>query len=166
MTRQEFLDDVTTWSDLEEFCNAVGVYDELEDVYDTCSYNEAVEDDIREYLDNEYWYNLSSYLDDLPSPRSWDRYIRNDGWLNWTGTDDGDRIFCDYKERVLDVCDEDCFDSEDEEELEVVTEESSGNKFDFVFVPEDFSVDDLIGFSLNDVVVIEKEEEHEFEQIL
>lgn len=109
MTRQEFIDNVTCMSDLIEFCADVDC-DLLCDVYDS----EGRDDYINQNLLYDWareldWELVRNILDDIPTGYD---YYYYDG--DWTGISD----FQDWKQQVLEWCDECDVFSDDEEELE------------------------------------------------
>jgi len=111
MTRQEFIDDVTTWWELIEWCNEQPVYCNVcEDVLDQEQYDEEVGEVIRDWSGS--WEDLSDYLRSLPT--GWGHYSTADG--DWEGLDDYDD-FEDYKARALEWGDDhDVWDNAENEE--------------------------------------------------
>jgi len=99
MTRQEFVDGVTEWYELMEFCQDYGI-EVCDDVIDEEDYESNVEDDI---CDRDCgWSTLRDCLNDLPEG-DYSYYHRN-GWLDYEGLDEyGD--FRAYKQDVLDWMD-------------------------------------------------------------
>lgn len=151
MTRSEFLDNITEWYELKDFCNDFDC-DVCEDIYDDDDYDDCVEEDIRDAIANYGWRDIRDFLGNLPG--GYDYYRRN-STLDYDGLGDDD--FEDYKEDVLEWGD-DCGVWEDEEES---VEE------------EDFSVGDLIGMCgvvfvaiQNDEAEKQKEDDEAFAQLL
>ena len=156
MTRNDFIDNVTTWGELKEICDDFG-YDL--DVYDRGAYDDEVESDMS---DRECdWRELRDYLNDLPT--GYDYYRRN-GWLDYYGLDD-DEDFQTEKDEVEEwMADNDYFDAEDDDEEEDAEpveeyadeeEPDDGEKAE----DEDFSVGDLIGMCGVALFTIHKKEE-------
>lgn len=146
MTRNEFIDNITEWYELKDFCNDFDC-DVCEDIYDDDDYDDCVEEDVRDAVGECSWREIRDSLCDLPS--GYDYYRRN-GNLDYDGMDNDD--FEDYKEQALEWGD-DYGVWEDEE--------------------EDFSIDDLIGMCSvvfvaiqNDEVEKQQEEDEAFAQLL
>lgn len=123
MTRQEFIDDITYWYELERVADDFGYENMLEDIYSQDSYDDQIMDSVK--------YNFSTpdevrdFLDEIP--RGYDRYEYCDG--RWYGTDSGDTTFEEYKSRLLEEMDyndewdeEDTEDNNDEDNEEVEPE--------------------------------------------
>ena len=131
MTRQEFIDDVTTWWELIDFCNDEGC-DICEYVYSSDVYDDLINEDLQEMVKHESWQSIYDWLEDLPS--GYDYYDTYDDYVGLDNNWDFDR----YKEDVLEWADndgtiwdepeeeeeeeelDDEFDEEDEEELEEI----------------------------------------------
>lgn len=111
MTRQEFIDDVTTWYELLEFC-----YDEdcniCEDIVDSDMYDEYIDDELYDKIRNsgDKWWEIKDWLNGIPT--GYDYYDR----YNECGVDEYD--FDHYKDDVLDWGDSNEVWDEDEEEEE------------------------------------------------
>ena len=152
MTRSEFLDNITEWYELKDFCNDFDC-DVCEDIYDDDDYDDYVEEDIRDAIADYGWRDIRDFLGNLPS--GYDYYRRN-STLDYDGLGDDD--FEDYKEDVLEWGD-DYGVWEDEEEEE--------------YAEDDFSVGDLIGMCgvvfvaiQNDEAEKQKEDDEAFAQLL
>lgn len=113
MTRQQFIDDVTCFYDLKEFCDENG-FDICEDIYDSDDIDGLIEDDIRETLRNDGWRELRDAMSYL-NFGDYDWY-RRDGGFDYIPLDDDD--FEDYKGRALDMGDGDEVWDEEEEDDE------------------------------------------------
>lgn len=119
MTRLEFLDNVTCFSELIEFCDEIRC-DLCEDVICYDDLYDNVLDDIRDDAP-DCLSDLQSYIGDISTNYDW--YCRG-GWLDYRGLTDED--FEEYKQDVLDYAEEygdfdeededDCGEYEDEEE--------------------------------------------------
>lgn len=110
MTRQEFIDDVTTWPELIEFCDDEEC-DYCDDIYSDESYDSYVNDELSDMCRNESWQDVKEWLDGLPE--GYDYYIKyNDG--EWAGA--GDENFDSYKDDILEYMDDGEYWDEDEEE--------------------------------------------------
>ena len=122
MTRQEFIDDVTTWWELIDFCNDEGC-DICEYVYSSDVYDDLINEDLHEMVKHESWQSIYDWLEDLPS--GYDYYDTYDDYVGLDNNWDFDR----YKEDVLEWADNDgtIWDEEPEEEEE---EEELDDEFD------------------------------------
>jgi len=112
MTRQEFIDDVTCWGELIDFCNDEGC-DYLDNIYDEDARDDYINEyQLEDWARNNTWRNLYSLLEDLAVDYD---YYRIDEYGDWVGLDDYD--LDDYKDDVLRWADDrGIFDEEDEEE--------------------------------------------------
>ena len=151
MTRSEFLDNITEWYELKDFCNDFDC-DVCEDIYDDDDYDDYVEEDIRDAIADYGWRDIRDFLGNLPS--GYDYYRRN-STLDYDGLGDDD--FEDYKEDVLEWGDDYGVWEDEEESVE----------------EEDFSVGDLIGMCgvvfvaiQNDEAEKQKEDDEAFAQLL
>lgn len=172
MTRSEFLDNITEWYELKDFCNDFDC-DVCEDIYDDDDYDDCVDEDIRDAIADYSWRDIRDFLGNLPS--GYDYYRRNSA-LDYDGLGDDD--FEDYKEDVLEWGD-DYGVWEDEEEEEYAedddfldSQEEEPNEEESV-EEEDFSVGDLIGMCgvvfvaiQNDEAEKQKEDDEAFAQLL
>lgn len=113
MTRQEFIDNIHYWSELIEFCSDNGC-DYCEDIYDSETWNDYVDDDVAEMAGNDGWRVILDVLQGYDELSGYDYYRRND-YGEWIGLDDDD--FESYKDDVCGWMDNnDYWDEEDEEE--------------------------------------------------
>lgn len=170
MTRSEFLDNITEWYELKDFCNDFDC-DVCEDIYDDDDYDDCVEEDIRDAIADYGWRDIRDFLGNLPG--GYDYYRRN-STLDYDGLGDDD--FEDYKEDVLEWGD-DCGVWEDEEEYAedddfLGSQEEEPDEEESV-EEEDFSVGDLIGMCgvvfvaiQNDEAEKQKEDDEAFAQLL
>lgn len=117
MTRDEFVNDISSWYEYISFCNEHGYEDWVEDIYYGDSLEEILLENIHEW--RESINELYIVLDNLP-------YIYSDSVYYYGGIDDVrdvDNEFEAYKHDLLDRLDEDGFfdeeESEDEREPEV-----------------------------------------------
>lgn len=128
MTRQDFIDNVTTWSQLLRVCYDYDC-DVCEDIIDDEQYDDYIEEDISNRECD--WSDLRDCLNDIPSNNYY--YYHRNGWLDYEGLNDGSD-FRAYKDRVLewmddlenwddDEEDEDDGDDDDEEEEEIEPDE-------------------------------------------
>ena len=117
MTRAEFFDNVTTWSELKDFC-----YDErcdiLEDIYDEDGRDSYINDCLMDWARNDTWPELLARLEDIPT--GYEAYRYNYG--EWEGLDGAD--FRAIRDEVAEWVDEYSVWDDDEEE-EAVDEEDA-----------------------------------------
>lgn len=129
MTRNEFLDDVTDFAELKDFCDNEGIYI-CDGVMDGEYFDEIILDRIRERGYFDTWQEVYRFLRDLPDGAAY--YIENDyGEINEATDDD----FEELKQQVLEYMDErDRWEPEDEDAGRDA-EEPDGEAEDEIFVP-------------------------------
>ena len=93
MTRNDFLNDVTEWWELLDFCSDEGC-NICEDIIDSDQLDEYVEEDIRDT--NYSWRDIRDSLSEIPTGYG---YYRMNGSFDYDGMDEND--FDSYKEDVL-----------------------------------------------------------------
>lgn len=164
MTRQEFIDDVTTWSELIQFCYDEGC-DIYEDIYNDYQKDEYYNDRLNDMCSEcEDWQDLYRMLEDIPT--GYDYYIRDEYDYELRGADNDD--FDDYKDEVMEYCDNDGG-IWDEEEYEYEDEYEEDETDPFVGEPEDvdeeivesssFSVGELFATCKSNFQVIKQEDD-------
>lgn len=97
MTKREFENDITTISELVDFCNDEG-YDL--NIYDEYSRDDWINEGLMDRARGMSWQDLLSELQDIPT--GYDYYSYDDG--EWSGVDDYD--FSDLKDEVEEWMDE------------------------------------------------------------
>lgn len=65
MTKQEFIDDITTWSELIEFCYNEGI-DFCDNVYDAEGYDNRIIDELSDFIQDGSWQDIKNWLYFLP----------------------------------------------------------------------------------------------------
>lgn len=172
MTRQEFIDNVTEWSELIDFCsdNDLG---ECEDVMSSDDMNDYIENNISDYVYDSGWRSVVETLSSIDTGYD---YYHHDGGLDFTYLDDDD--FRRYKDSVLDSMDDSGYwdDEEDEDNtgfeddifdaLEEDEEESEDDEDEVE--TESCSVNDLLFSCFEDMMTIgkKKEAEEKAEEVL
>ena len=149
MTRQEFIDDVCSFSDLIQFCyeEELGTCDEI---YSANRLDEYLREEILEYLDDHDWVDLKYTLDDIPT--GYDYYVRTD-WMEFYGADEDD--FDDCKERVLDIMDDwDNWDEDAEEEEEPIVQNNSEFEDETPVEEEPVSIVELVNICHSQLINI------------
>lgn len=133
MTRQEFLDDVTTFDELQDFCSDID-YDLRENgAYSEEEYDDYTNEVMADYARNNGWRDVRDFLDGFPDAGDW---FYQDRWGDFEG------MSYDDIEEIKDIVyqyavDNDLFDEDDEEEAEG-TEEADEEQPD----PDDPEEDD------------------------
>lgn len=114
MTRQEFLDEITTIWELLDWCsdNNCYIYDEIQD---QDGYDEWIGDLLSDRARDWSWQDIESWLSDLPQGYEYYRYSEYDD--SWTGI--GDYDFADLRDEALEWGDDhDVWDNAEGEEEE------------------------------------------------
>lgn len=125
MTRQEFIQNITTWRELLNFCweydcnvcENIIPHDELRDY---------IAEDFSQYAYEYSWVDIRDWLNSIDNNASF--YYR-DGSFDYTSVDDD---FASYKQDVLDWCDEDASVFDEDEDVEYPFED------DFLLDDDDF----------------------------
>lgn len=118
MTRQEFIDDITSWWELIDFCNDEGYEEFVEDIFDEEDRDSYINDNLLDMARNaDSWEDLLSTLRDIPTGYD---YYRRDDYDEWSGADDYD--FNEIKDDLLERLDEDEFWEDYDEEEEPLEE--------------------------------------------
>lgn len=164
MRRQDFIDDVTTWSELINFC-----YDEdcdvCEDIYSEDARDEDIDNNLTDWARNHSWQELYDILDAIPCGA--DYYYRDD-WGDWHEVSDA--MFDDRKQDVIDWMDDggywdDEVDEEDEEIFDEIDEEFPEDEEDLEPIePEDISFTDLLTSCSQKLKTIEDTQEQEAQE--
>lgn len=142
MTRNEFIEDVTTWYDLRSFCDDNRLYDFFEDIYSEEERDEVIDERLDDYARDYTWYDLRDWLSDIPTGYD---YYKCNGVLDWEPLDRSD--FEDIKDSVIDRMDQD-YAWDDEEDDEFIEDENEDDTIpiieDDAYPEEDISIEDLI----------------------
>ena len=161
MTREDFIDGVTTWDELNDFCCE---YDcgYLDDVYDDVGIDDYLDRVIEDWARNLSWSQLRDKLNDIPTGGYW---YRIDDYDDIIELDDID--FEAYKSDVLSWADDRCvWDEEDDEDEEYIEdeEENTEDDEDDEVVEESFSLLELYSSCHDDVTNALMEEEKREEE--
>lgn len=153
MTRNEFLENVTTWEDLNAFC-----YNEecdiCEDVYDEVSRDEYIDSCLMDWACNDNWQDLYNRLSNIPTGYD---YYRDNGYGDWSCLDDED--FDAYKRDVLEWGSYNGVWDAEEEDEDFGNEPFREKAYDEPAPEEDFSVRDLMNMCGCELVAIQKADE-------
>lgn len=147
MTRDEFIENVTCWSDLIDFCNDEGYERPVEDIIDADLRDERINDDLYQYVRENDWTETLNWLRRNEDQNGYDWYRIEYG--EYVGLDDDE--FENYKADVFEDVDRDngWDDEDDEEEVSeapkgtVVLENSAASGDDFEIADEGFSLEGL-----------------------
>lgn len=178
MTRQDFIDGITTWAELLDFCDN----EDCDICYDIVS-NEAmceeIDEDLVEEARRRSWQDVRDLLNDIDTDYD---YYRRDGSLEYIPMEDND--FDTYKDDVIEWMDNNGYwegNDEDEDEYD------EPFMYDADFAPgdeeyeeeeppaeeEDFSVGELMGMCSIQYLGMQREaarqmkqNDKEFEQYL
>ena len=179
MTRQDFIDGVTEWYELLDFC-----YNEecdiCEDIVSNDTMCEEIDEDLAEVVRGRSWRDVRDMLNDIDTDYD---YYRRGGGLSYIPMDDSD--FDDYKDDVIEWMDNGGYwDEEDnEEDFDddrpfvdddfAPGEEDDEEEEEPAAEDEDFSVGELMGMCSVQYLGIQREaaqrkkqNDKEFEQYL
>lgn len=142
MYRQEFLNEITNWDELKDFCDEHEC-PTCDDIYDNDDKNAEIDWDISEYGSDYSWCSLRDLLNEIPVGYV---YYRKNAAFEWVPVDDD---FEEYKNYVCEYFDD--HELWDEEEtvdgpLDDFFIEADGlfEESDDPIEDEEFSVGDLI----------------------
>lgn len=129
MSKREFLEDHPYVSNLLDYAYEHDVYAVTEDLIYEEDIDSHIEDQIREFLNNDSWSRLSSYLDDISTGYS--VYWIGDGWFDYRGIDEDD--YDEILQMIVDDLGEDYVygeeEPEEEEEECMINEEALNGLF-------------------------------------
>lgn len=157
MTRNEFLQNITSWSELKGFCSDYQC-ECCDDIYDEYEMDEEVDSDVYNYCRDYPWRTLSELLRNIPQGCE---YYRKRSAFYWEEADN--EMFERYKSEVCEWADDnDMWDDDYEEDEEDIFEEAEDDFFaeesdETPVDDEDFSVGDLIGMCSVAFVAIQKD---------
>lgn len=166
MRRQDFIDNVTTWSELIIFCYNEDC-DICEDIYSEEARDEDVDNNLVDLARNHTWQELLDILlHDIPTGS--DYYYRGD-WGDWHEADDD--LFEDRKQDVIDWMDDNGYwddeddEDEDEEIFDAIDTEFPDDEEDLEPIePEDISFTDLFTSCSQKLKTIEDTQEQEAQE--
>ena len=161
MTREDFINNVTTWDELKDFCYDYDC-DYLEDVYDSDGVDDYLDRAIEDWSRNLNWRQLRDRLEDIPTDGEW---YSIDEYEDINELDDVD--FDGYKSDVLSWADDRCvWDEEDDEDEEYIEDEEENieDDEDDEVIEEPFSLLELYSSCHDDVTNALMEEEKREEE--
>lgn len=132
MTRREFEEECTSVNDLIDFAYEHDLYNVLEDIYYSDSYDEIIEQDVADWTGG--WESLRDWLSDLPS--GYEYYWRSEYDGTWEGID-----YSHYDMIHGWIVEAYDFDEEEEEEEEDFEEEESYGEAEGSYDDFDFEFD-------------------------
>lgn len=144
MTRQEFLDEITDWYDLIEWCNNHGC-SYCDDIYSDEARDEDINDNLVNMARENDWYDLRDILRGLPTGYD---YWRKDEYGDWHGVDDK---LDEYFNNVLEWADENGEFDEEEEEPVYIDEDDYEDEADEFTVDTSVALDDFFASSAEDL---------------
>lgn len=161
MTRDEFLNNVTCWDDLIDFCHDENC-DICDYVYSEDAKNEYFDQEMRDLADEYNWEDMLSFLQDVPD--GYDYYIRDD-YDDWSPA--GDNDFVNYKDDVLEWGDEsDAWEEDNDIEEEYFPpEDEEIDDEEYSELDEGMSVDELFIDCASVVQIMADEKECEIAQV-
>lgn len=136
MTRQQFIEEITDWYKLIDFCDDEEC-DCCDDVYSEETRDDYINDKLVDMARNaNSWSSLLDTLNDITV--GYDHYRHTDNG-DWEGL--GNFEFCEYKDEVLEWGDDNDIWEDDEEEEPLPDEDEE----DFVLADEPISIGELMG---------------------
>lgn len=155
MTRNEFLNDVNSWSELISFCDEYGC-NYCSDIYDEEQRDDVINERMYERAREDSWHDVYSWLDNIETGYS---YYMEDDYGDFVGMDDSE--FDSYKDDVLEWMDSNGYWDEDDDEDE--PDDTDEDFFedepidDEPVEDEDFSATELMGMCCAAYTTIKEE---------
>ena len=116
MKRSYFVDNVTTWWELQDFCSDERC-DICDEIIDSCGYDDYINEKLVDLAGDYSWTELRDILNEYYDNSGYEYYAYSDYNGEYVGVDDLD--FERYKSEVLDWADEsEVWEPEDDEEPE------------------------------------------------
>ena len=141
MTKAEFYAEVTSISDLIDFCCTYGFEEVVDGIRSSDDFDDWVWDSLEECRSGSYWYEIKGWLEDLVSPDT--EWVRITGFLRYENLYHEDLEY--WMDKVIDAGDEcDFWEPEDDEWLEDDEPEESEDVEEPVF-EAGFVLTQLIG---------------------
>lgn len=131
MQRQEFINAITTWEDLVDFCEDHCI-DTCDDIFDQDRMNDAIESALTRWSEEFHWFDLRDILDEIPYC---EYSIRGTNECEWISVDNNPELFESRKANTIAVLDE-CGWWDD-------VDDNEGEDEDFDIEPEEISLTEL-----------------------
>lgn len=154
MTRQQFIDEITSWSELIGWCVDNGC-SYCDDIYTDDDRDEIINDTLVDMAEDNNWLELKDILVTLDETSAY--YWKRDEWGDWCDVDDD---FDDYFNDVLEWADDnDMFESGEEEPIpeETTSEEAPVEQPDEFVADTNISLGDFFVSSVESLGVIASE---------
>lgn len=114
MTRREFEDEVTTWWELQDFCEEIRC-NIMDGLIDGDSRSAYIDEELVDLARNNTWTDLLSILQRYEDESGYEYYLYDEYYGEYRGISDYD--FDDYKQQVMEWADQnDAWEPEEEEE--------------------------------------------------
>ena len=143
MRREEFVNDITDWDDLVNFCREWGYDNYVENVYSDDSLDDVLDEFFSDMMSERRWYDVKEAMDDIPQGYDWYYFDWGDCYQL-----DGYELE-ETKGRLLEELDEDGFFDEEDDEEECEEAERVPEYFEPCEPDEDAELID-IGFFVSD----------------
>lgn len=112
MRREDFVNEMTSWGEVTDFCVEAGLDDLIDDIYSSYNMARSMDEDIPEYLQHNDWDELKDALNNIDEGYD---YYRRYGFMEWTGLDDYSDLD-DFVQEVKEYIDDNCPDLWDSDE--------------------------------------------------
>lgn len=155
MTRSEFMETVTTWQELIDFCcdNGLSICD---NIYSDGSRDDYINECIMDWAREDTWQELRDALSNLDE--GYDYWIQDD-YGDWIGTDDGDNHFEDYFNETVEYMDRnEEWDPEEDEDEPDLQDEPDQEEQEPEVTDEDFCTAELFAASQSCIRTISEQE--------
>lgn len=159
MYRQEFIDGVTSWSELVDFCNDEGL-DHCDDIYSDEQKDDWVNEHLDDICEDATWQDVLCTLRSVPE--GYDYYLKDeDYWMEFRGLSNDEDLFYHRKEEILEYMDEHGrWEEDDEDEIDeddVFESPFDDDESDEFEVDTSVSLDDFFASSADDLDKITSE---------
>ena len=136
MTREEFLENTTDFDELVYFCNEYGYYEYVEDIMDSESFDNWLDEKFADDLSHYSWREIRDEMNDVPEGYDWYRIY--DGYYGLTDDD-----FSEILQEVLERCDDDEFwDHPEEDDIDSYVDDDILSEEEIVEEEEVLEIED------------------------
>ena len=159
MYRQEFIDGVTSWSELVDFCNDEGL-DYCDDIYSDGQKDNWINEHLDDICEDATWQDVLCTLRSIPE--GYDYYLKDeDYWMEFRGLSDDEDLFYSRKNEILAYADEhglweddDIAEDDDFDEYESPFDDDETDEFE---ADTEVALDDFFASSADDLTKITSE---------
>ena len=146
MTRREFIEEVTSWYELKDFCDEEQI-DFCDNVYSDSEKDDYIDERLDEIITGSSWQDVYGVLDDIPT--GYEYYFIEDVYdIRAARDDDFDRL----KQGVLEYYDNNGYwDEEEEEPVYVDADDYENAEADEFVVDTSVSLGDFFASSAEDL---------------